>query len=648
MWSGLKAVLFLGAVALLDICCADAACASTMGSLGPHDASAAPDAKQQWIADPRSNCRALDSDFDPDDSISWQGDCVGGLISGSGTLSFLNKGQIVETITGTFGGGVLEPGRVSAVWADGARYDGNQSDGQFDGTGIFISATADKLSGEWKAGALDGNASVAWANGDRYDGAWKNGKSDGEGTEIWANGDRYQGLWRDGQPLRQETPARRDAAGDATTAPREGPEIHAAAPTLASSAISTPAPASLPVKIVAAESATEAADAAAETGSGALPLHLFMGKTLVAVDGSTIDLASGEGGLTRVVTLPNGIAQRASFDFMNGRIGTVSIESSAVGLFRSSADEIDIDYADGTIETMKPDPAGGLVTTAQAPGGGSSCTAWYAAGHIFGQDEKKAAVLEYASRLGVAAPATPRKHRGARPASHICGGAFVANVADASAAIGYSGNGAMKNAVWTSSRAPLIAQSAPTGEFQVSPRDSSLRLQQIPIRESAVHLIDAPYEFAANQPLVRQASFSTDPVALRPAGAAAAAPVAPAAPNPSECLSVTSDGEYWGFQNRCARPLQFAYCEMSDANPLMACGRTRVPGSVTANGFSPLVSDRSLSEQNVKHDFRWLACDGGAGEVIARLDSVEPPAGRCMRAVPATDSSRLSSNSEGS
>ena len=110
-----------------------------------------------------------------------------------------------------------------------------------------------------------------------------------------------------------------------------------------------------------------------------------------------------------------------------------------------------------------------------------------------------------------------------------------------------------------------------------------------------------------------------------------------AQPGASDCLAITSNGEYWGFQNRCAKSVQFSYCETGDANPLTSCKRTSVSGSVAANGFSALVSDHSVAERNVEHEFRWMACDGGAGEVVAHLDRFDPPSGRCERASPPAD-----------
>jgi hypothetical protein len=45
-----------------------------------------------------------------------------------------------------------------------------------------------------------------------------------------------------------------------------------------------------------------------------------------------------------------------------------------------------------------------------------------------------------------------------------------------------------------------------------------------------------------------------------------------------------------------------------------------------------LMADASIKEKDAAHNFRWVACAGGAGEVVAHLDHSEPPAGRCERA----------------
>ena len=99
----------------------------------------------------------------------------------------------------------------------------------------------------------------------------------------------------------------------------------------------------------------------------------------------------------------------------------------------------------------------------------------------------------------------------------------------------------------------------------------------------------------------------------------------------SSCLNVESDGAHWGFRNKCGYSIQYAYCTMDGRNQLTACKDGFVGGSVAPNGFGVLVADQNLRALNENHDFRWVACQGGAGEVIARLDKSDPPVGRCVR-----------------
>jgi hypothetical protein len=103
----------------------------------------------------------------------------------------------------------------------------------------------------------------------------------------------------------------------------------------------------------------------------------------------------------------------------------------------------------------------------------------------------------------------------------------------------------------------------------------------------------------------------------------------------AHCLKVDSDGSHWGFRNGCDFAVQFAYCMAGGDDSLTACGKdvtTSVAGSVAAKSFGALMADASLKEKDTPHNFRWVACAGGAGEVVAHLDHSEPPAGRCERA----------------
>jgi len=50
-----------------------------------------------------------------------------------------------------------------------------------------------------------------------------------------------------------------------------------------------------------------------------------------------------------------------------------------------------------------------------------------------------------------------------------------------------------------------------------------------------------------------------------------------------------------------------------------------------ANGFAAVLLDTNIKSADADHDFRWVACSGNTGDVIAHLDRSEPPAGRCVR-----------------
>ncbi len=100
----------------------------------------------------------------------------------------------------------------------------------------------------------------------------------------------------------------------------------------------------------------------------------------------------------------------------------------------------------------------------------------------------------------------------------------------------------------------------------------------------------------------------------------------------SDCLSVESDGQHWGFRNHCDADVQFSYCMLNGDDRLTACDRGAIPGSVAARGFGALVADTSLKDADASHAFRWVACIGGAGEVMAQLAQPDPPQGRCVHA----------------
>jgi hypothetical protein len=161
-------------------------------------------------------------------------------------------------------------------------------------------------------------------------------------------------------------------------------------------------------------------------------------------------------------------------------------------------------------------------------------------------------------------------------------------------------------------------------------------LESVSVKTSEIHIIDAPAANAAQQssalavPTISGAMAMTPPIlpssGLPPSGEKDA----------SRCLKVDSDGKTWGFRNACDFAVQFSYCMADGDNSLTACPPggpvvTSVAGSVAANGFGALSADTSLKDKDGSYKFRWVACAGGAGDVVAHLDQSNPPSGRCER-----------------
>jgi hypothetical protein len=674
----------------LLICVAVSAAAQSPTT--PQDASRVTPApgelsQTHWLRDQQTGCRAPDPDFAEGDDIVWAGACTNGMVDGPGTLTFLNKGQPQVTISGTFKNGDLEPGRASLAWPDGSKYDGAQIEGKFNGEGVFISAQNDRLEGEWKDGALNGHAIVTWANGNRYDGGWLNGKAEGHGVETWANGDRYDGDWDAGMALghgvqvwangqtydgewREDQPngIGKLVRADGTTFSGKFVDGH---PQGASDAAAASLPAA---KVIASATPT-----AAPTGS-ALPAATIAdtksssprsrlgdveGKKLLSVDGSSIALAESEGGFTRAIVKPDGATATTAFTFVNERMGTVADADDPVhvtGLFKMTDAEIDVDYSDGRSEVLRPG-AGGVTLAMRTPDGQNFCMAWYPDGHAFSDAERRAALAAYASKLGVTL-----KGADAKPVAHSS--ACSAQTAATPPAATKAASGPIRNVPHPLARPIQASFEQPATPTRVA---SSSPSQPIFVRTSQVHIIDAPkpeiLAFAGGQssavthatpppqapllatapapapPSVMPASVALPtPVTSLPAVALAATAAAPAPPvsaayqpdttdpGASSCLSVASDGAHWGFKNSCRYSVQFAYCLKGDGEILASCKDGAISGSAAPDSFSALVADASLKESNVDHQFRWVACGGGAGEVIPKLDGVDPPVGRCLRA----------------
>jgi len=129
---------------------------------------------QMLIGDDRG-CKVLNSNPQPNESITWSGNCRDGYTDGQGVLQWFKDGKA------------------------GSRYEGNMVKGRYDGKGNNTYANGNRYDGNWVAGTRSGNGTLTWANGDRYEGNWANGNQSGKGTYTWANGGRSEGSFVDGK-----------------------------------------------------------------------------------------------------------------------------------------------------------------------------------------------------------------------------------------------------------------------------------------------------------------------------------------------------------------------------------------------------------------------------------------------------------------
>jgi hypothetical protein len=434
--------------------------------------------------------------------------------------------------------------------------------------------------GEAVGGRFQGAGILTTDASDRFDGQWTDGKMNGFGVLLRASGERYAGDWKDDKP---------NGSG----------ELRQADGNL--------------VRGIFVDG--KLADKETRAGTNIVPVNNapfggVSGKTLVGVDGSSIALNLIEGGMELQQVPAEGSPRKTTFTFMTDRMGTVvedsgsqNAGSSVTGFFRLTGKGVEVRYADGRSAMLTASADGG-VQMALDGDGGPSCRAWYPQGHAFSNSDKKIALNAYANKLGLPIAA-----------SDVGNGCSAASQ------------------TVTATDVPPAITPAP------APRPERHSEAKRPARMAKASYRIGDYQPNAETVVKNSEVHAIDALPASPKAILAAAPVMAAKPgkdNASQCLKVDSDGSHWGFRNVCDFAVQFAYCMADGSNSLTACGGnnsviTSATGSVAANGFGALMPDNSLQDKDAAHNFRWIACGGGSGEVVAHLDHFEPPAGRCER-----------------
>jgi hypothetical protein len=83
--------------------------------------------------------------------------------------------------------------------ANGNIFDGEYTDGKFNGHCKYTFTNGNVYEGEYKDGKFNGIGKKMYANGNVYQGNYKDGKLNGYGKFVWANGGVYEGQYKDGK-----------------------------------------------------------------------------------------------------------------------------------------------------------------------------------------------------------------------------------------------------------------------------------------------------------------------------------------------------------------------------------------------------------------------------------------------------------------
>jgi hypothetical protein len=126
---------------------------------------------EKWITDKNTGCKLIASINVDKRYIKWTGDCVGGYVSGNGTLLVYQSDTLYLSYNGTCQNGKIN-GNGTMIWPDGQKYIGEFKNGTPNGHGtMFYSQTSNPN-----------------FNGRKYIGEWKDGEQYGQGVETLGNG----------------------------------------------------------------------------------------------------------------------------------------------------------------------------------------------------------------------------------------------------------------------------------------------------------------------------------------------------------------------------------------------------------------------------------------------------------------------------
>jgi hypothetical protein len=117
-----------------------------------------------WTSDPATGCRVINAHPQPNESMTWSGDCHNGFAQGQGVLRWFENGQPGERYEGELKNGQMD-GHGTLSPGDGGRYEGEFRDGMANGLGQWSTARG-SFSGVWKNGCFKDGNRRAWVGAD--------------------------------------------------------------------------------------------------------------------------------------------------------------------------------------------------------------------------------------------------------------------------------------------------------------------------------------------------------------------------------------------------------------------------------------------------------------------------------------------------
>lgn len=144
------------------------------------------------------DCLIATADPAEDIRASWSGGCKDGYADGMGILNWSVRARPHGGYEGVLAKGIPNgPGFL--LREDDASLQGDFSDGQLEGKGVYTGPAGDKLSATFVAGVPGGVADFSTPLGDNYHGEWQGMAPQGQGKMSYGAGGSYEGGWANGE-----------------------------------------------------------------------------------------------------------------------------------------------------------------------------------------------------------------------------------------------------------------------------------------------------------------------------------------------------------------------------------------------------------------------------------------------------------------